>query len=139
MSHTISYRIASVLLVLYALGHTLGFRRPADRPDGSTVAALMRSSHVTVQGARRTFWDFYVGFGLFATVFLLLSALLAWQLGGLSTEALAQMPWAATWGLAITFAILTVMTWRYFFVAPVVFSTLVTLFLVIGAWSAGKR
>ena len=139
MSSTLSYRIASVLLALYALAHTFGFRRPADRPDGSTVAALMRSTHVTVQGSRRTFWDFYVGFGLFATVFLLLSALLAWQLGGLSADALARVPWAATWGLAITFAVLTVMTWRYFFVAPVVFSSLITLLLFLGAWSAGKR
>jgi len=138
MSSSLAYRIASVLLVLFALGHTIGFRKPADQGEGVAVGTLMKSVHVAVQGSRRTFWDFYVGFGLFATVFLLLSAFLAWQLGGLSREALSQTPSAATWGLAVAFGVITVMTWRYFFVVPGVFSTLVTIFLFIGAWSAGK-
>jgi hypothetical protein len=138
MKASILYRIAAALLVLYAAGHTFGFRRPSQREDARAVVSLMKSVRLDVQGSERSFWDFYVGFGLFCTAFLLLSAVLAWQLGGLSGEALRQVPSAATWGLAVCFAVTTVLTWRYFFIAPGVFSTLVTICLVAAAWLAGR-
>jgi hypothetical protein len=134
MTSSVFYRVAAVLLVLYAAGHTYGFRQPAEFPGPSKeVADQMKSVRFPTQGFMRSFWDFYVGFGLHITVLLLFAALLAWQLGGLTAPALAAQPWAMTWGFAICFAVSTVMTWRYFFVAPGVFSTLITLCLIAGA------
>ena len=140
MRPSLLYRTASVLLLLFAAGHTLGFRRPTEGTGSASVAELMRSVHFTVQSYSRTYWDFYVGFGLFVTVFLLFSAVLSWQLGGLRPEVFATTPRAATWGLAICFLAVAILTWRYFFVAPGVFSTLITACLVAAAWQAdGSR
>jgi len=137
LSPSLFYRAASVLLVLFAAGHTLGFRDTRNMEGADTVVALMRSVHFTIQGSRRAYWDFYVGFGLFVTAFLLFSALLSWQLGGLSRDLLARMP-AVTWGLAICFVAVTVLSWTNFFVVPAVFSLLTTACLIAGAWLATR-
>lgn len=137
MSHSLFYRAASVLLVLFAAGHTIGFRSTKGMEGADTVVALMQSTHFTVQGSRRAYWDFYVGFGLFVTVFLLFSALLSWQLGGMSRDVLAQMP-AITWGLAICFLAVTVLSGTNFFIVPLLFSGLATACLIAGAWLAGR-
>jgi hypothetical protein len=39
--------------------------------------------HFSFGGGTFSYGGFYVGFGLFVTAYLLFSALLAWQLGGL--------------------------------------------------------
>ncbi len=77
MKAPILYRISSILLVLYAAGHTFGFRQ--NNPDwgADAVLALMRSVHFNAQGFTRTYWDFFSAFGLFFTVFLLFAAVLA--------------------------------------------------------------
>ena len=75
------YRVSSGLLVLFALGHHFGFRRVDPRWGADAVVAAMRGTRFEVQGFSRTYWDFFTGFGLFVTVFLLFSAVLAWQLG----------------------------------------------------------
>jgi hypothetical protein len=137
MSASSLYKTASVLIILFALGHTLGFRRTKGMAGADAVVALMKSVRFTVNGFDRIYWDFYVGFGLFVTVFLLFAAALSWQLGSLPREVLAQIP-IATWGLALCFAGVTILSWTRFFVAPGVFSTLVTLCLLAAAWMAGK-
>jgi hypothetical protein len=135
MKASVFYRIASVLLVLFAIGHTLGFRKTQPQWGVDSIVASMRMIHFDAQGFDRTYYDFYVGFGLFVSVFLLFAAVLAWQLGRMSKDVLSLIPGVA-WGLAICFAFVTVLSWRYFFIAPVVFSGLITLCLVLGAWIA---
>lgn len=127
------YRIAAVLLVLYAAGHTIGFQQVDPRWGIEVFVNGLRATQFRIQGAQRTFWGFYMGFGFFCTVLLLFSALTAWQLGGLPRTSLALMP-IITWGFAITFLVATLITWHYFFIAPTIFSTLVTICLILGAW-----
>jgi hypothetical protein len=137
MKTSLLYRIASVLLLLFALGHTLGFRRVDPRWGIDSTIGELRSTHFDAQGFNRTYWDFFTGFGLFVTVLLLFIAVLSWQLGGLPKESLGAMP-LATWGLAICFVVVTFLSWRYFFMAPVIFSGVITICLVLAAWSAGR-
>jgi hypothetical protein len=137
MSSSLLYRIAAILLVLFAIGHTLGFRNTKGMEGADTVVALMQSVHFTVQGARRALWDFYVGFGLFVTVFLLFSAILAWQLGGLPSEVLVRMP-AVTWGLAVCLLVVAALSWTNFFAIPAVLSTAITLCLFAAAWLSAR-
>jgi hypothetical protein len=137
MKASLLYRIASILLILFALGHTLGFRRLDPRWKLDSIIAALRSTHFEVQGLNRTYWDFYVGFGLFVTVLLLFAALLAWQLGGLSKEHLSAMP-IITWGLAGCFVVVTFLSWKYFFIVPVIFSCVVTISLILAAVAAGR-
>ena len=137
MKTSVLYRIASGLLILFAFGHTMGFTRTSGMTGADTVVALMQSVRFPVQGFQRTYWDFYVGFGLFVTVFLLMSAFLSWGLAGAGPEVLARMP-TATWGLVVCYAAVTILSWYYFFLAPGIFATLITLCLATAAARAGK-
>jgi hypothetical protein len=133
----ILYRIASVLLLLFAAGHTFGFRQNVPEWGAGAVLALMRSVHFDAQGFTRTYWDFFSAFGLFFSVFLLFSAVLAWLLAQLPAESLARVR-SIKWALAICFVAITALTWRYAFTTPLVFSTLITLCLIAAAWLSPK-
>jgi hypothetical protein len=133
----ILYRISSVLLLLFAVGHTIGFRQSDPTWGVDTLLGSMRSDRFDVQGFSRTYWDFFVGFGLFVSVFLVFAAVLAWQLGGLAPETLPLLRGPA-WALVICLAAITILSWRYFFIAPIVFSTLITLCLTAAAWLSAK-
>jgi len=137
MKASILYRIASVLLILFAIGHTLGFRRVDPRWGVDSLINQLRSTHFNVQGFNRTYWDFFTGFGLFVTILLLFAAIVSWQMGGLPRETLSSMS-LITWGLAICFVIVTFLSYQYFFIVPVIFSALVTICLLLAAWVAGK-
>src|ERR1700683_2263963 len=86
MRAKILYRIAAVLLSLFAALHTIGFRQTDLAWKVNGLIASMQSIHFDVQGLNRTYWDFYTGFGLFVTAFLLFAAALAWQLSRLAAE-----------------------------------------------------
>ena len=137
MKASVFYRTAAVLLLLFAVGHTVGFLQSDPKWGVDTLLASMRSIHFDVQGFSRTYWDFFVGFGLFVTVFLLLASLVAWQLGSLSAETLAHMRGIA-WTLALCFVAITVLSGRYFFIVPIVFSILITVCLIAAAWLSAK-
>src|SRR5436190_16121978 len=124
------YRIATVLILLFDFGHSAGF--PWSDPGWGVDLGPMRSSHFQILGFSRTYWDFYIGFGLFVTVFLLLAAILAWQLGSLPAQALPLMRWTG-WVLAGCFAAVTALSWLYFFIIPIAFGAAITVCLVAAA------
>ena len=127
------YRIAAVLLVLFAVGHTFGFRQSDPTWGVDTLVGSMRSIRFDVGGFSRTYWDFFVAAGFSVGVFYLFAAVLAWQLGSLPAETLASLR-TTVWALAACFAAITVVSWMYLFVIPVVFSTLITVCLTAAAW-----
>jgi|SRR5580692_6914160 hypothetical protein len=131
------YRIAAVLLVLFAVGHTMGFRKtdPTWGVDG--LLGSLKQMHFNAQGFDRTYYDFYVGFGLFVAIFMVFAAVVAWGLGSLPAGTVASMP-MVRWGFAICMAAITVLSWTNFFVVPVVFSGLITVCLVLAAWLARR-
>jgi hypothetical protein len=137
VSVALLYRIASFLLVLFAAGHTIGFRKADPRWGADALVESMRTVRFSVGSFSRTYWDFYLGFGYFVSAFLLFDAALAWQLGGLKKETLALMP-LITWGLAACFVGVTFLSWKYFFLPPIVFSVVLTLILIVAAWWAGR-
>ena len=99
----------------------------------------MQSVHFDAGGFNRTYWDFFSAFGFYFSVFLVFAAAMAWQLGGLPTETGAPVRRAA-WTLAVSFAVITALTWRYGFTIPLVFSALITVCLIAGArLSAARR
>jgi hypothetical protein len=126
MKAPILYRISSVLLLLFAAGHTFGFRQNNPEWGADEVLRLMRSVHFDAQG-----------FGLFFTVFLLFAAVLAWLLAGLPAETLARVR-SISWALAICFVAVTALSWRYAFTTPIVFSVLIAVCLTAAAWLSDK-
>jgi len=132
MKSSLFYRIAAVLLLLFATGHTFGFRQSDPTWGIDALVASMHSIHFDVQGFNRTYWDFFAGMGFDVGVFLLLAAILAWQLGSLPAATLAQMRLTA-WTFALCFAAITILSWKYFFLLPVAFSAVITLCLTAAA------
>lgn len=137
MKSSILYRTAAVLLLLFALAHTFGFRQSDPQWGVDGLLAAMRSTHFDVQGFHRSYWDLFVAAGLSVGVFYFFLALVAWQLGGLSDRTLHEMR-VVRWAFALAFAVITVISWRYLFVLPIIFTLLITACLSAAARSSSK-
>lgn len=136
MSASLIYRIVAVILVLYAVGHTLGFAHVDPRWGVDAPLAQLKTITFAAQGTPgRTYWGFYVGFGYFCSVLMLFAAVLAWQLGVLPGDTLRRLQ-VISWSFTAAFVVATIITWKYFFTAPVAFSIVITLGLAAGAWRA---
>jgi hypothetical protein len=127
------YRIAAVLLLLFAAAHTLAFWQPdpAWKVDG--LLASMRSIHFDVQGFNRTYWDFFLGAGFVVGILYLFAAVLAWHLGNLPDAVLIQSR-SIRWSFALCFAAVAAVSWGYLFTVPFVFSLAITACLTAAAW-----
>jgi len=138
MKASVFYRIAAVLLLLFAVGHTLGFRQSDPKWGVDALLGSMRSIHFDVQGSNRTYWDLFVAAGFSLGVFYLFAAILAWQLGGLPATTLALMRGTA-WAFAFCFAAITVVSLIYLFVIPIAFSIVITSCLTAAAWLSARQ
>ena len=138
MSASTLYRIAAVLLLLFAAGHTLGFSQSDPAWGLDDLLGSMRSMHFDAMGFHRTYWDFFLGAGFTVGVFYVFAAVLAWQMGGLPVATLALMR-GTTWAFALSFAAVTVVSWRYLFLIPIAFSIAITVCLTAAAWTSGRR
>jgi hypothetical protein len=121
-------RLLAVLLLLFAVGHTLGAAAPHARrgaPEAAVFAA-MQGFRFSIMGFERSHWDFYRGFSLIVSVALALMAAVAWQLGRLSRLHPRQaLPLAIT--LAGACLGLLVLSALFFFLAPLILSAFATL------------
>jgi len=133
MKASIFYRVAAVLLLLFGVGHTLGFRQSDPKWGVDALLNSMQSIHFDVQGFSRSYWDLFLAAGFSVGVFYLFSAILAWQLGGLPAETLARIRGIA-WAFALCFAAITLVSWKCLFVLPIVFSGVTTACLITAAW-----
>jgi hypothetical protein len=138
MKASLVYRISAVLLLLFAVGHTLGFQQSDPGWGVDTLLGLMRSSRFEVQGFSRSYWDLFLAAGYSVGVFYVFSAVLAWQLAGLEASTLATMR-VGVWAFALCFAAITIVSVRYLFVIPIVFSVVITAWLSAGAWLSGRK
>lgn len=138
MKASLIYRIAAILLLLFAVGHTLGFQQSDPSWGVDALLGLMRSSRFDVQGFSRSYWDLFLAAGFSVGAFYAFSAVLAWQLAGLPAGALATMR-VGVWAFALCFAVITLVSVRYLFVIPIAFAALITACLSAGAWVSGRK
>jgi hypothetical protein len=138
MKASVLYRIAAILLLLFAAAHTLGFRQSDPAWGVDALLGAMQSIHFDVQGSNRTYWDLFEAAGFTVGVFYLFAGILAWQLGSLAASTLAAMG-GIRWAFAVCFAAITVVSWKYLFIFPVVFSAVITLCLTVAAWLSAKQ
>ena len=137
MKASVFYRIAAGLLLLFALGHTLGFRQSDPLWGVDALLGSMRSIHFDVQGFSRTYWELFEAAGFSVGVFYLFAATLAWQLGRLPAATLALMR-STAWAFALCFAVITVVSCRFLFILPIAFSIVITLCLTAAAWLSAE-
>jgi len=138
MKATVTFRIAALLLLLFAVGHTFGFLtlRPPTA-EALAVRDAMASVHFEIKGTSYSYGGFYRGFGFFITAFQLFAAYLAWALGGLArrgSEAVATICWPF---VALQIASL-VLAGIYFGAVQMVFCALIALCLGAGTMLARK-
>ena len=138
MKASLVYRISAVLLLLFAAGNMLGFQQSDPSWGVDTLRGLMRSSRFDVQGFSRSYWDLFLAAGYTVGAFYVFSAVLAWQLSGLEPGTLATMR-LGVWAFAVCFAVITILSWRYLFVIPIVFALVITACLTAGAWLSGRK
>jgi hypothetical protein len=138
MNSSLLFRAAAVLIVLFAVGHTIGFRQ-VDPTWGLTDALhTLQSTEFRTQGFTRNYWEFYVGFGFFVSVLLLFLAVVAWYIGGVGPASWPTVR-ALAWATVICLAAIVFLSARFFFAAPIVFSTIILLCLLPGTLLAERR
>jgi hypothetical protein len=134
-------RVAAVLSLLHCLGHTIGGVFGVDAPSGTkegTVVEAMKSNQFDVMEATRSYWDFFIGYGLTISFSALFQTVVLWQLAGLvKTDPRRMRPIIAAFLVAnIGFAILA---WKYFFIPPLLGDLLITIALGLAYVRAGRK
>lgn len=123
MSGRWMFRIAAIVLVLFAVGHTVGFLTfRAATEEGRAVWQSMQAVHFSVGSSTFSYGGFYVGFGLCITLFYLFAAFVAWRLSAANSDAARQLMQPLGWALVTLQCAGAMLSWVYFGVAPLVLS-----------------
>jgi hypothetical protein len=136
MKSSILLRVASVLTLVFCVGHTYGALGVSSRdPEEAAVFMAMQAFPFSIMGARRTHWEFYRGFSLLFSATLLLLAVLLWQLASLAkSDPVAARPFVGS--LCLAYVGFTILCGVYFFIAPAAFSAAVAICLALAFNSA---
>jgi len=128
-------RIAAVLMLLFALGHTYGFWtfRP-HAAEGRAVWDAMNSVHFSEQGSTFSYGGFYKGFGLSISATQIFIAWLTWMLASMVKRGSSDAR-AIAWALFVLQCVGFALSLRYFAVGPAMLSALGALCFLMGAVS----
>jgi hypothetical protein len=134
MKYLSPFRVASYLLMVFFVGHTAGgmLAQKSLGPDADAVFASMKAVHFTSHGATHSWYGIWFAFGLLVSVFLLFSAVAAWQLDKVNAACWPSVSVIA-WALVASHACNAALSWTYFFAGPGIFATIVTILLAAGA------
>jgi hypothetical protein len=130
MTTTLLLRIASVISLIFAAGHTMGGLRKWSPMGDNAVFRAMTDVRFDTMGANRSYLDFFMGFGWSLSVFMLMQTILLWQLASLArTDPARLRPMIAVIALATVAS--GVIAWRFIFPLPAVFSGVLALALAL--------
>jgi len=133
MTATLLYRIAAVLLILFAVAHTFGtLLAPPPTPEAAALRHAMNQAF-EVKGKSYSYGSFYTGLAVSITIYLLFLAFLAWHLGSVAArtpDAIGALGWVLCAAKVATL----VVAWVYIAAAPAISSALVALLLGLAAW-----
>lgn len=131
-------RVAAIITLVYCAGHTSGMPwTPATGPEQAATLDAMRTHTFVAFGAARTYWDFYFGFGVIISAFLLAQAVALWQLGGIARTSPRQVR-----GMIATFFVASlanaILGWQYFFAVPALMAAAIVVCLAVAFVLAGR-
>ncbi len=134
LSATLLYRIAGIVFIFFAVGHTFGFlsfRAPS--VEGRNVYDAMNQVRFQVGSQTFTYGGWYRGFGLSATTAMLFWSYLCFHLAGLARynpQAIGGLGWAF-FAVQVAGAVLGFM---YFGIPAMVFAAVSALLVGAAAW-----
>ena len=138
MKATTWFRIAFVLMLLFATGHTIGFLTfRAPTADGQAVWTAMQSVQFTVAHQTFSYGGFYVGFGLCLTAAMLFQAWLTWLLVRMADRGIDEARLIA-WAMCALQIVSIGLSLRYFAAPPAVLSVLEACCYGFGAAKMGS-
>lgn len=121
MTTTLFLRIASIISLLFTLGHSLGGLKKWSPMGDNEVLKAMTSVHFNTMGASRSYLDFYMGFGWSLTVAMIMQTVLLWLMASLArTDPASVRPMIAVIALATVAG--GIIAWRFLFPIPALFS-----------------
>jgi hypothetical protein len=108
-------------------------------PSQNELLRQLQNNTFDVSGVTRSYWDFYVGFGIDVSIVHFTLALTLWLLAGVLEVAPKRM--ALILGLfSLSYLAGSTVMWRYFFLPPFLLSSLISLLTLTAAiklrWSA---
>lgn len=139
MKYLAPFRLATYLLLVFCLGHTAGgmLGQKSLGAAADAVFAQMKAVQFDFNGADCTYYGFWFGFGLCASIFLLLSAAISWVLASVPSESWPVVAPIA-WALTVSQAANTYLSFRYFFLGPALFGVLITGLMALGTWREAR-
>jgi len=133
MSASVFLKIAAVLILLFGVGHSLGYPWVGDVTEAQQTALMnaIQANTAVTMGFMRSYADFHVGFGWFISIFFLVQAIVVWRLASLLGAQPAMVKFFS--GLfAVQYLANLVLDYYFFFWAPIISSALVAAcFLVV--------
>ena len=121
MTTTLFLRIASIISLIFTLGHTAGGLRKWSPMGDNDVLRAMTSVRFDTMGANRSYLDFFTGFGWSISVAMVMQTVLLWQMASLArTNPGSVRPMIAA--IALATAASGVIAWRFIFPVPALFS-----------------
>jgi hypothetical protein len=135
-------RISSITALLFGIGHTIGYPWVGDvTTEQFSQISAVKSVRAVTQGFLRSYWDFHIGFGITISLLFLVQAIIFWQLGSFGqSEPKSARFVAAVFGAF--YIACTVVDFIFFFWAPIICSTVLSVCLVTAsmrAWRAVGR
>jgi hypothetical protein len=132
-------RTASVLTLVHALLNAFAglLSGTSEAQDEMAVLGAMKALRFDAMGSMRTYWDFYFGFGVFLSANLILLSVVMWQLAALA-ETAPRSARSFIASLCIGFLVFAALSWRYFFIAPVVVEVIIAVVLGLAYVAARK-
>jgi hypothetical protein len=101
------------------------------------VLQAMRSFRFETAGVSRTYLDFYLGFGFILSVYLLLQAVVLWQLATIAkADPLRVRPLIASFFVAAVASAL--LSWEFIFAVPAALSMVIAACLGVAFYMAKR-
>jgi len=128
MTTTLFLRIASVISLIFTLGHSAGGLQKWSPIGDNEVLRAMTAFRFDTMGAHRSYLEFFMGFGWSISVAMLMQTVLLWQMASLArTDPAGVRPMIAVIALATVAS--GVIAWRFIFPVPALFSSVLAIAL----------
>jgi len=128
MTTTLFLRIASVISLIFTLGHAAGGLKKWSPMGNNEVLRAMTAVRFDTMGANRSYLDFYMGFGWSIAVTMVMQTVLLWLMASIArTDPASVRPMIVVIALATVAS--GMIAWRFIFPIPALFSSALVIAL----------